>query len=170
MTEQEFNDFMAKNHKWLCNCIAKMTKDYHIAEDVAQETWVSAYGKHDVIVLQKAKNFIMTLARRRYTDNCRKVLGKKGTKIQSRTCYKECLTDGDVRAGDIDTRYYDDGASIKIALNKLPDVLRESVVGVVMNGFTYKEMANKLGIRIGTVLSRVYRGKQQLRVLLSQES
>ena len=49
------------------------------------------------------------------------------------------------------------------ALNRLPQELRESLLLVVVGELTHQEVADMLGVPLGTVLSRVSRGRQRLR-------
>jgi RNA polymerase sigma-70 factor (ECF subfamily) len=53
--------------------------------------------------------------------------------------------------------------AIDRALAALPDDLREAVVLRDIQGLEYKEIAAALGIPIGTVESRIFRGRKQLR-------
>ena len=48
------------------------------------------------------------------------------------------------------------------AVAGLPDVFRDVLVAVDIAGLTYKEAARALRIREGTVMSRLYRGRQQV--------
>jgi RNA polymerase sigma-70 factor (ECF subfamily) len=48
----------------------------------------------------------------------------------------------------------------------LPQAFREAVVLRDIEGLSYEEIAEVLGVRIGTVRSRIARGREQLRSLL----
>lgn len=54
------------------------------------------------------------------------------------------------------------------ALTRLPQVFREVVVLRDLEGLSYEEIAEVLGVRIGTVRSRIARGREQLRALLER--
>ena len=57
------------------------------------------------------------------------------------------------------------------ALGRLPKELRESLLLVVVGELTHQEAADLLGVPLGTVLSRVSRGRKRLRqYLLAAES
>jgi RNA polymerase sigma-70 factor, ECF subfamily len=53
------------------------------------------------------------------------------------------------------------------ALSKLPVELREAVLLRDVEGLDYREIAELLGIPMGTVESRIFRGRQQLRMALT---
>ena len=57
---------------------------------------------------------------------------------------------------------------VKNALTSLPQEYREVVILSMVDGFTYQEIASLLGIPIGTVMSRLFRGRQILKQNLSE--
>jgi RNA polymerase sigma-70 factor (ECF subfamily) len=57
-------------------------------------------------------------------------------------------------------------ADVKGALDSLPEAFRNVVVLADIEGFSYKEIAEILSIPIGTVMSRLHRGRRQLQVKL----
>lgn len=53
-------------------------------------------------------------------------------------------------------------------LDQLPEDQRMTVLLVAVEGFTYEETAHISGVPVGTVMSRLHRGRQQLRVLAGE--
>jgi RNA polymerase sigma-70 factor, ECF subfamily len=58
-------------------------------------------------------------------------------------------------------------SDVKDALQAIPEEFRLAVYFVDVEGFAYKEVAEILGIPMGTVMSRLHRGRKQLRELLA---
>src|SRR5688572_18764379 len=59
-------------------------------------------------------------------------------------------------------------ADLQGALDALPDAFREAVWLRDVEEFSYAEIAEMLGIPLGTVMSRISRGRRQLYAALSQ--
>jgi RNA polymerase sigma-70 factor (ECF subfamily) len=59
-----------------------------------------------------------------------------------------------------------DAEAVRTAIAALPEVLREAVVLREMQGMSYKEIGKIAGVPIGTVMSRLSRGRAQLQALL----
>ena len=55
---------------------------------------------------------------------------------------------------------------VKRALQEIPEEFRLAVFYADVEGYSYKEIAEILGIPAGTVMSRLHRGRKLLRVLL----
>jgi DNA-directed RNA polymerase specialized sigma24 family protein len=68
---------------------------------------------------------------------------------------------------------YDDthfDADVQAALDALPPDFRAAVVLCDLEGLSYDEIAATLGIKIGTVRSRIHRGRSQLRAALAHRA
>jgi RNA polymerase sigma-70 factor, ECF subfamily len=56
---------------------------------------------------------------------------------------------------------------IKAAMQQLPDKMRTAVYYADVEGFRFKEIAELTGVPLGTVMSRLHRGRRQLRRILA---
>lgn len=62
------------------------------------------------------------------------------------------------------------GADLQAALDSLPPEFRAAVVLCDIEGLSYEEIGATLGVKLGTVRSRIHRGRQQLRDYLAKHS
>ena len=61
-------------------------------------------------------------------------------------------------------------AEVLDAVDELPEPYSEAVILADVEGFTYREIAERLDVPIGTVMSRLHRGRQALRRKLAPPS
>jgi RNA polymerase sigma-70 factor (ECF subfamily) len=59
-----------------------------------------------------------------------------------------------------------DAKSVRRAIDQLSAVLKEAIILREMEGLSYKEIGKIAGVPIGTVMSRLARGRTQLQSLL----
>lgn len=154
----------AHQHR-IVNFIRAMVSDQADAEDLAQETFLRAYrglrtfrgdSSFKTWLYQIAANASRThLARRR--DRPERAAGDAAATPEAF---------GDPRTGeDIEAAVVHRDA-IDRALSGLPHELREAVVLRDVEGLDYREIAGALGVPIGTVESRIFRGRARLRAAL----
>lgn len=70
--------------------------------------------------------------------------------------------------GDASAVARDIALSVQAAMARLPDEQRLAVALVLIEGLSYKEAAEALGIPIGTLTSRLARGREALQALLGE--
>jgi RNA polymerase sigma-70 factor (ECF subfamily) len=75
----------------------------------------------------------------------------------------------DAPAADAGLERADLRRAIDAALARLPGVQRQTFVLHVEGGLTYREVADALGISIGTVMSRLFYARQKLKDLLASQ-
>ena len=63
-----------------------------------------------------------------------------------------------------------DMMSVQEAMSRLPEEQRTAVTLVLVEGLSYKEAAAAMQVPIGTLTSRLARGREALQALLSQEA
>jgi RNA polymerase sigma-70 factor (ECF subfamily) len=79
------------------------------------------------------------------------------------------IPDPSLGASPIDEASPIDGERLQLALNELPEEFRLVLVMFYFEECTYREIADKLEIPLGTVMSRLSRGKQRLRERLADD-
>lgn len=151
----------------------RWTRNPSDAEDLVQETFAKAYGAWSKF--EQGTNLKAWLFR--IMTNTHINLYNKRNKDQAKTALDD-LEDWQVGTGEsvtsTSTRSAESVAMdnmpskiIKDALNQLPDEFRMVVYYAVVEGLPYAEIAEVMDTPVGTVMSRLHRGKKMLRTLLS---
>jgi RNA polymerase sigma-70 factor (ECF subfamily) len=139
-----------------------LTRDRALAEDVTQEAFLKAYRAIDSYRGQaKFSSWLLRIVRNCAIDAYRKTR-------------RETLV-GDVADQSLERDLpahrpssSEDRMAIEDALRRLPMPLREPFVVIEVMGFNYREAAGILGMRIGTVKSRMHRARSLLIQALSE--
>jgi len=133
------------------------------AEDVLQQVFLEVWrSRARFDPGQRLEPWLLDIARKRSIDHLRR---------QSRR--REDLESAGEAAGAIDVVQYAnrhvDAAVVRQALAELSAVEREAVVLAYFGQLTYREIANRLEVPLGTVKARVFRGLRSLSAVLAPE-
>ena len=141
----------------------RLTGNPHDAEDLTQEVFVRVFrslasytpGTFEGWLHRITTNLFLDLARRRQRIRFEGL----GHDVEGR------ISGGDPTPAEaFDDRHLD--SDIQSALRELPPEYRAAVVLCDIEGLSYEEIAATLGVKIGTVRSRIHRGRAQLRAAL----
>jgi RNA polymerase sigma factor (sigma-70 family) len=141
----------------------RLTGNPHDAEDLTQEVFVRVFrslatytpGTFEGWLHRITTNLFLDMARRRQRIRFEGL----GQDVEGR------LPGGDpTPAQAFDERHLD--ADIQAALKDLAPEYRAAVVLCDIEGLSYEEIAATLGVKLGTVRSRIHRGRAQLRTAL----
>lgn len=143
----------------------RLTRSREDAEDLAQEAVVRAYEAFDRFDGTNFKAWILQIITNLYINRYRQ---------RQRTPQLGSLDEDTMfePAADLDEApdriIFDDllGQEIENALSKVPTDFRITVVLSDIEGLSYQEVADATGVPIGTVRSRLARGRAMLRRLL----
>ena len=141
----------------------RLTGNRHDAEDLTQEVFVRVFRSLDTYTPGTFEGWLHRITTNLFLDRARR---------KQRIRFDALAEDAAERlqgrepspAQAYDERHLD--ADIQKALDGLAPEYRAAVVLCDIEGLTYEEIAASLGVKLGTVRSRIHRGRAQLRAAL----
>lgn len=152
----------------LYNTAYRMTRNAEDAQDLVQETYFKAYRYYDKFTEgTNLKAWLFKILKNTFINNYRKKQKQPfqtdfadiEESLESRV--QQDAHRGPTRPDEILLENVLD-EHVQKAMDSLPQDYRMAVVLADLEGFSYKEIADILDVPVGTVMSRLYRGRKLL--------
>ena len=142
----------------------RVLRDARLAEDAVQEGFLAVWRTAASFSADRAKasTWILTLVHRRAVDLVRREQRRKTESYDETGGYEH---PSDPSAEDAAWLHFD-RVRVQEALKHLPDTQREAIELAYYGGFSQSELAERLGLPLGTIKSRMFAGLARLRELL----
>jgi len=168
---KEFDALVNRCHRQAYNIAYRLTGNHADAEDLTQESFLRAYRFFDRYNREMPfENWLYRIMSRVFIDELRK---KPRFKVQS---LDQPLNSGDSGEADVLLEIPDFESDpeqmilcdaldeyLQTALNALPEEFRIAVILADIEGLSYEEIADTMNCSLGTVRSRLHRGRKLLR-------
>src|SRR5512132_1994868 len=173
-TKQEFEGLVLAHLDPLYSAALRLTKNERDAEDLVQDTFLRAYRFFDKFergtnikawLFKILTNTFINRYRRRVKERT-VVEGSERETVHERFISREATE----YAANPEQYFFDRLLSDDIlgAIDALPLDFRLVVILADLQEFSYKEIAEILGCPVGTVMSRLYRGRKLLQKMLKR--
>ncbi len=171
-----FSDQAMEYMPSLYSAALRMTRNPSDAEDLVQETYLKAYrafgsfqeGTNLKAWLYKilTNTFINTYRARKRRPEETEIEDVEDLYLYRRLGGLEAATAGQSAEEEVLEHFTDE--EVKAAIESLPDQFRIAVLLADVEGFSYKEIADIMDVPIGTVMSRLHRGRRALQKALHE--
>ena len=150
----------------------RMTRNPQDAEDLVQETYLKAYKAFDRFTPgTNLKAWLYRIMTNTYINTYRKKqrrpLVTSADEVTDNQLYTSSSHDSTgLESAEVEALKLMPNSRISEALNELNEDYRMVVYYADVEGLAYKEIAEVMDIPLGTVMSRLHRGRKQLREML----
>lgn len=163
-----FNQLVTRHERTVLNVCWRMLGTLHEAEDASQDTFIKAWTNAKSFKGGAVRPWLLRIA----TNTCYDILRSKGRKPTGSLDALEFESEPgwSTQSDPVDpVRFAETGdlsRMIESALAKIPDEQRLAVTLCDIQGLQLAEAAEVMDISLGTVKSRLFRGRAKLRDLL----
>ena len=142
----------------------RILRDEALAQDAVQEAFLAVWRSSDRFLAERAKasTWILTLVHRRSVDLVRREDRRRGEPLESAGEPAAQETVEDEATLGFERRV------VQEALSRLRPEQREALELGYYGGLTQSELAERLGLPLGTIKSRMFTGLSRLRELLAE--
>jgi RNA polymerase sigma-70 factor (ECF subfamily) len=144
----------------------RVLRDERLAEDAVQEGFLAAWRTAAAFSAERAKasTWVLTLVHRRAVDLVRREERRRTEPLPEDDRAPAATSPPAEEAAWL--RF--DRERVQEALRALPDTQREAIELAYYGGFSQAELAERLGLPLGTIKSRMFAGLARLRELLDE--
>jgi RNA polymerase sigma factor (sigma-70 family) len=145
----------------------RVLRDERHAEDAVQEAFLQVWRSAATFRAERAKasTWILTLVHRRAVDLVRREQRRQAEPLTDESETAQAPEQTEEAAW---LRF--ERERVQTALKQLPDVQREALELAYYGGFSQSELAERLGVPLGTIKSRMFAGLARLRELLDDST
>ncbi|MBL8849137.1 MAG: RNA polymerase sigma factor [Planctomycetaceae bacterium] len=153
-SRQPLNALIEEHSEFLYRFAYRLSGSAADAEDLVQQAFLTAHAKLDQLrEADKARAWLIAVVRNAHRKSCRR---ERPVPFSTVLSNPEPVTESDLEQ-------LLSAESVQEALNELPEEFRAALILYYFDDHSYKDIAELLDIPIGTVMSRLSRGKAQLR-------
>lgn len=158
---KQFDLVIERNHQVVFRYAYRLTGCATVAEDITQEVFLKAFrAAHQLREMEKERSWLLAITRNEFV---RWLRNKRHHGLVDESNALELADPGLTGQAELDNQDW-----IEAALKELSEEFRSVLLMYYFEELSYAEIAEQLSIPIGTVMSRLNRGRSTLRRFLDQ--
>jgi len=157
-----FEAFFHEHYGALCEYIRHIVGLPHVAEELAQDAFVSLWERHTRAPVQMAISYLYTTARNRAYSYLRH-------RRVARSAAREMAADASERRDEtltVEVHAHEPAEAVQRAIDELPERCRLIFLMSRREGLSYSEIAHALDVAVSTVETQISRALKHLRTRL----
>ena len=166
MTNEQFQCLIERYERLVFTVCYQLVRDYHEAQNLAQDTFVSAYAHREQVAEQNLKGWLTRIAANKAKDYLKSAYNRK-------VCLSQDMSELDlVRAESSPERLYihgEDAQRIRQEILNLKEPYHKVSVLFFLEEKSVDEIAQELGRPKKTVQTQLYRARSKLQKILMEE-
>ena len=168
MARLDFEDVVARYDKRLFNVMYGLTGNYHDALDLTEEAFIRAMKAYprfrgDADPFTWLYRIALNVLKKRYKKNARRA------ELWREHREKDPSPSFETRTAEHAVLEEERAQAVRRAISQLPTAFRETITLRYIDEMSYEEISTAAGCSIGTVKSRISRGKALLADLLADK-
>lgn len=151
-SQPDIRQLIEEHYEMLFRFAWRLSGSQEDAEDLTQQTFLTAHRKlHQLQKPEAAKSWLCTILRRQFLRT-----------VEQSPVSLEAIPEPDNTTSEavLDTF---DSESLQAALQDLPEEFRTPIILFYLGEFSYNQIAEQMEIPLGTVMSRLARGREHLK-------
>lgn len=146
--------------EWVYRVARRLCRDDHEAEDLVQETYYKAYRAFEDFEIRAfgIRPWLLRILNNTFLN--RQARARRAPKPTDQQALEQTQADADRSPPELDYDQLDE--EVKHALDELPTEFRSVLLLWATHELSYQEIADALGLPIGTVMSRLHRARRRL--------
>ena len=169
-----FEDFVGRYQNLVYGTAVRLLGDPGEAEDISQSVFLRAFQRFDKVRGDSAAGWLRTVTRNlclnhltRYRARLRPIREVPGHPSEAGRALENSIISGATQISDLQRK--EEHARLEAALWSLPAHQRVPLVLFHFEDFSYRAIADQLGISLGKVKTDIHRGRLALRALVRTE-
>lgn len=153
--------------------VRRLINEPYTADDIVQEVFIRFYQSyHQIDPVENLRPYIFRIARNRCYDDLRRLgryedVSLDDEPVEMRISFTEA--NHSPRPDDM-THWLLLNLEVREAIDRLPEAQRQALILYSEEGLAYSEIAEVMDVSVGTVKSRLFYAKKNLRAFLRPET